>query len=200
MKRIALTSSILVLVVVGCGLVSSPPINNPFGLDGKQSTINLGPGGAATGTANVTATFPNQTLNLPLAPTGFTYNLAISNVQFGGTGCPSSLPGSVQVKMDVSITVSDNPASGPRTASAQANNVQFNLNVNASGSGYTVSNLENGSLSFREGLQTLLDIIRSGDEPNTATLNATVNTTSNPDLAGCTMTITWGGGQGVLKF
>jgi len=121
-------------------------------------------------------------------------------VQFGGTGCPSSLPSSIRVKMDVSITVSDNPASGPRTASAQANNVQFNLNVNASGSGYTVSNLENGSLSFREGLQTLLDIIRSGDEPNTATLNATVNTTSNPDLAGCTMTITWGGGQGVLKF
>jgi len=59
MKRIALTSSVLALVVVGCGLVSSPPINNPFGLDGKQSTINLGPGGAATGTANVTATFPN---------------------------------------------------------------------------------------------------------------------------------------------
>jgi len=183
------------LVFVGCGLVSSPPIDNPFGLQGEQSTINLQ---AATGNATATATFNDITLNSPLTPTGFTYNLAISNVQFSGSGCPSSLPGSVQVKMDVSITVSDNPnpTSGPRTASARATNVQFNLN--ASGSGYTVSNLTGGSLTFSN-LQTLLNILQDGGQ-NTATLNATVNTTSNPDLAGCTMTITWGGGQGVLKF
>ena len=178
---------------VGCGLISSPPIDNPFGLQGQQSEIDLR---AATGNATATATFDDITLNSPLTPTGFTYNLAISNVQFGGTGCPPSLPGSVQVKMDVSITVSDNPTSGPRTASAQATNVQFNLN--ASGSGYTVSNLTGGSLTFSN-LQTLLNILQNGGE-NTATLNATVNTTSTPDLAGCTMTITWGGGQGVLKF
>lgn len=193
MKRIASLSGLLALVFVGCGLISSPPIDNPFGLQGRQSTIDLQ---AATGTATATATFDDITLNSPLTPTGFTYNLAISNVQFSGSGCPSSLPGSVQVKMDVSITVSDNPTSGPRTASAQATNVQFNLN--ASGSGYTVSNLTGGSLTFSN-LQTLLNILQNGGE-NTATLNATVNTTSTPDLAGCTMTITWGGGQGVLKF
>ena len=195
MKRIASLSGLLALVFVGCGLISSPPIDNPFGLQGRQSTIDLQ---AATGTATATATFDDITLNSPLTPTGFTYNLAISNVQFSGSGCPSSLPGSVQVKMDVSITVSDNPnpTSGPRTASARATNVQFNLN--ASGSGYTVSNLTGGSLTFSN-LQTLLNILQNGGE-NTATLNATVNTTSNPDLAGCTMTITWGGGQGVLKF
>jgi membrane-associated protease RseP (regulator of RpoE activity) len=195
MKRIASLSGLLALVFVGCGLISSPPIDNPFGLRGEQSTINLQ---AATGNATATATFNDITLNSPLTPTGFTYNLAISNVQFSGSGCPSSLPGSVQVKMDVSITVSDNPnpTSGPRTASARATNVQFNLN--ASGSGYTVSNLTGGSLTFSN-LQTLLNILQDGGQ-NTATLNATVNTTSNPDLAGCTMTITWGGGQGVLKF
>ena len=195
MKRIASLSGVLALVFVGCGLISSPPIDNPFGLRGEQSTINLQ---AATGNATATATFNDITLNSPLTPTGFTYNLAISNVQFSGSGCPSSLPGSVQVKMDVSITVSDNPnpTSGPRTASARATNVQFNLN--ASGSGYTVSNLTGGSLTFSN-LQTLLNILQDGGQ-NTATLNATVNTTSNPDLAGCTMTITWGGGQGVLKF
>lgn len=195
MKRIASLSGLLALVFVGCGLISSPPIDNPFGLQGEQSTINLQ---AATGNATATATFNDITLNSPLTPTGFTYNLAISNVQFSGSGCPSSLPGSVQVKMDVSITVSDNPnpTSGPRTASARATNVQFNLN--ASGSGYTVSNLTGGSLTFSN-LQTLLNILQDGGQ-NTATLNATVNTTSNPDLAGCTMTITWGGGQGVLKF
>ena len=195
MKRIASLSGVLALVFVGCGLISSPPIDNPFGLRGEQSTINLQ---AATGNATATATFNDITLNSPLTPTGFTYNLAISNVQFSGSGCPSSLPGSVQVKMDVSITVSDNPnpTSRPRTASARATNVQFNLN--ASGSGYTVSNLTGGSLTFSN-LQTLLNILQDGGQ-NTATLNATVNTTSNPDLAGCTMTITWGGGQGVLKF
>ena len=196
MKRIASLSGVLALVFVGCGLISSPPIDNPFGLQGRQSTIDLGPSSAATGTATATATFNDITLNSPLTPTGFTYNLAISNVQFSGSGCPSPLPTSVAVSANVTITVSDNPTSGPRTASAQATNVQFNLN--ASGSGYTVSNLTGGSLTFSN-LQTLLNILRNGGE-NTATLNATVNTTSTPDLAGCTMTITWGGGQGVLKF
>jgi membrane-associated protease RseP (regulator of RpoE activity) len=193
MKRIASLSGLLALVFVGCGLISSPPIDNPFGLQGRQSTIDLQ---AATGTATATATFDDITLNSPLTPTGFTYNLAISNVQFSGSGCPSPLPTSVAVSANVTITVSDNPTSGQRTASAQATNVQFNLN--ASGSGYTVSNLTGGSLTFSN-LQTLLNILQNGGE-NTATLNATVNTTSTPDLAGCTMTITWGGGQGVLKF
>ena len=193
MKRMASLSGLLALVFVGCGLISSPPIDNPFGLQGQQSTINLQ---AAYGNATATANFDDITLNSRLTPTGFTYNLAISNVQFSGSGCPSPLPTSVAVSANVTITVSDNPTSGPRTASAQANNVQFNLN--ASGSGYTVSNLTGGSLTFSN-LQTLLNILQDGGQ-NTATLNATVNTTSNPDLAGCTMTITWGGGQGVLKF
>ena len=193
MKRIASLSGLLALVFVGCGLISSPPIDNPFGLQGRQSTIDLQ---AATGTATATATFDDITLNSPLTPTGFTYNLAISNVQFSGSGCPSPLPTSVAVSANVTITVSDNPTSGQRTASAQATNVQFNLN--ASGSGYTVSNLTGGSLTFSN-LQTLLNILQNGGQ-NTATLNANVNTTSTPDLAGCTMTITWGGGQGILKF
>jgi membrane-associated protease RseP (regulator of RpoE activity) len=196
MKRIASLSGLLALVFVGCGLISSPPIDNPFGLQGQQSRIDLGPSSRATGNATATVTFNDITLNSPLTPTGFTYNLAISNVQFSGSGCPSSLPTSVAVSANVTITVSDNPTSGPRTASAQATNVQFNLN--ASGSAYTVSNLTGGSLTFSN-LQTLLNILQNGGQ-NTATLNATVNTTSNPDLAGCTMIITWGGGQGVLKF
>ncbi len=196
MKRLTLLGSVLALAFVGCGLISSPPIDNPFGLQGEQSTINLGPSAAATGTASVSAAFQDQTLSLPLTPTGFTYNLAISSVQFSGTGCPSPLPTSVTVTANVAITVSDNPSSGPRTASAQAGNVKFDLN--ASGSSYTVSNLTGGSLSFSN-LQTLLDIIQNGGT-NTATLNATVNTTSTPDLAGCAITITWGGGKGVLKF
>jgi hypothetical protein len=60
MKRIASLSGLLALVFVGCGLISSPPIDNPFGLRGEQSTINLQ---AATGNATATATFNDITLN-----------------------------------------------------------------------------------------------------------------------------------------
>ncbi|MCS7067883.1 MAG: hypothetical protein NZN28_04520 [Meiothermus sp.] len=194
MKRLALLGSVLALAFVGCGLISSPPIDNPFGLAGQQTQVSLGPNSQATGNLSVNATFNDATLNLPVTPTGFNYNLAVQNVSF--SGCPSTPPQTVSVSMSVTATVSDNPSSGPRSATASANNVQFTLTQ--SGSSYTVSNLTGGTLSFSN-LQTLLDILQNGGQ-NTASLSGTVNTTSNPDLAGCTMTITWGGGQGVLKF
>ncbi|MFN3392273.1 MAG: hypothetical protein ACK40N_10970 [Meiothermus ruber] len=195
MKRAGLLVGVLALAFAGCGLISSPPIDNPFGLQGQQTTINLGPSSAATGSLSVAATFNDTTLNLPVTPTGFNYSLAISGVTLSGSNCPSPLPSSISVSMNLSLTVSDNPPSGPRQASATANNVQFTLNQ--SGSSYTVANLS-ATLSFSN-LQTLLDILQTGGQ-NTASLSGTVNTTSNPDLAGCTMTITWGGGQGILRF
>jgi membrane-associated protease RseP (regulator of RpoE activity) len=194
MKRAGSLIGSLVLALAGCGLVSSPPINNPFGLEGQQTSINLGPSPAATGSLSVNTTFPDITLSLPVTPTGFNYNLAISGVAL--SGCPSTPPSSINVTMSLELTVSDNPPTGPREAEAKAENVQFTLTQ--SGSGYSVGNISNGSLSFSN-LGTLLNILQSGG-PNTATLSGTVNTTSNPDLAGCTMTITWGGGQGVLAF
>lgn len=194
MKPMALLGSALALALAGCGLISSPPINNPFGLEGQQTSITLGPSAAATGNLSVNATFNDLTLTLPTTPSGFTYNLAISGVSLSGSGCPT--PSSINVAMSLTLTVSDNPASGPRQATATANNVQFTLTQ--SGSGYTVSNINNGSLSFSS-LSTLLDILQNGGT-NTASLTGTVNTTSNPDLAGCTLTITWGGGQGTLRF
>lgn len=196
MKRFALVGSVTIFTLAGCGLISSPPINNPFGLEGQQTTINLGPSSAATGTLSANATFNDETLSLPFNPTGFVYNLAISGVSLSGTNCPSPLPTRINVTMSLILTVSDNPSTGPREASATADNVQFTLTQ--SGSGYTVGSISNGSLSFSN-LQTLLDILQTGG-PNTASLDGTVNTTSTPDLAGCAMTITWGGGQGVLKF
>ncbi len=198
MKRLALLGSVSVmaLVVAGCGMISSPPIDNPFGLAGQQSQISLGPSSAATGTLSINATFNDTTLNLPVTPTGFNYNLAISNVSLSGSGCPSTLPSSISVSMNISLSVSDNPPTGQRQASANASNVQFTLTQ--SGSNYTPSNFSNGTISFSN-LNTLLDILQNGGQ-NTATLSGTVNTTSSPDLAGCTMTITWGGGQGVLRF
>ncbi|WP_165364014.1 hypothetical protein [Meiothermus sp. PNK-Is4] len=42
MERIAILGPLTALLLAGCGLISSPPINNPFGLEGKQSTFTLG--------------------------------------------------------------------------------------------------------------------------------------------------------------
>ncbi|MDW8426803.1 MAG: hypothetical protein RMK51_12805, partial [Meiothermus sp.] len=169
MKRLALLGSVLALAFVGCGLISSPPIDNPFGLAGQQTQVSLGPNSQATGNLSVNATFNDATLNLPVTPTGFNYNLAVQNVSF--SGCPSTPPQTVSVSMSVTATVSDNPSSGPRSATASANNVQFTLTQ--SGSSYTVSNLTGGTLSFSN-LQTLLDILQNGGQ-NTASLSGTVN-------------------------
>jgi len=197
MKRVALLGSVLALAFVGCGLISSPPIDNPFQLNGKQTTINLGPSAAATGTASVTAIFDDLTnLNLPANPTGFTYNLAISSVSFG-EGCPATIPSPISVTMSATLTVSDNGGAGgaQRSSTATANNVQFTLT--SSGTQVTVGNLTNGTINLNVG--QILPIIQNGGQ-NTALLAAQITTVSTPDLAGCAMTITWGGGQGVLRF
>lgn len=196
MKHIGSLSSVLALAFAGCGLISTPPINNPFQLDGKQTTINL-VASQATGTANVTATFDDLTsLNLPANPSSFTYNLAISGVSFGA-GCPAIIPSPINVTMSATLTVSDNGGTGntQRSSTASANNIQFT--ITSSGSQVTVSNLTNGTLNLNVG--QILPIIQNGGQ-NTAVLAAQITTVSTPDLAGCTLTITWGGGQGVLRF
>lgn len=194
MKRFALLGSVLALVVAGCGLISSPPIDNPFQLAGKTTTFSL-VSASATGSASVTATFEDLTnLNLPANPSGFSYNLAIQSVSFGA-GCPATLPSPINVTMSATLTVSDGSGATARSAQSTANNVQFTLTV--SGNQVTVSNLTGGTLNLNVG-QTL-PIIQNGGT-NTAVLAAEITTVSNPDLAGCAMTITWGGGQGVLRF
>ncbi len=194
MKRLALLGSVMALVIAGCGLISSPPIDNPFQLGGKTTTFNL-VSASATGSASVTATFEDLTnLNLPANPSGFSYNLAIQSVSFGA-GCPSTLPSPINVTMSATLTVSDGSGATARSAQSTANNVQFTLTV--SGSQVTVSNLTNGTLNLNVG-QTL-PIIQNGGT-NTAVLAAQITTVSTPDLAGCAMNITWGGGQGVLRF
>lgn len=99
--------------------------------------------------------------------------------------------------MSATLTVSDNGGQGntQRSSTATASNVQFT--ITSSGNQITVGNLTNGTLNLNVG-QTL-PIIQNGGQ-NTATLAAQITTVSTPDLAGCSMTLTWGGGQGVLRF
>ncbi|GIW33309.1 hypothetical protein [Meiothermus sp.] len=194
MKRLALLGSVLALAFAGCGLISSPPIDNPFQLGGKSITFNL-VSASATGSANVTATFEDLTnLNLPANPSGFTYNLAIQSVSFGA-GCPATIPSPINVTLNATLTVSDGSGATARSSTASASNVQFTLTN--SGSQITVGNLTGGTLNLNVG--QILPIIQNGGT-NTAVLAAQITTVSTPDLAGCAMTITWGGGQGTLKF
>jgi type 1 fimbria pilin len=197
MKR-TVPFAILTLALAACGLISSPPIENPFGLEGQSSAFRLGPNPTAVGEAQVTATFGDlENLNLPVTPSGFTYTLEVSSASL--SGCPNlpNPPTQIEVRMSARVTVSDNNnGNGPREASAGAQNVEFTLSLEENG--YRVGNLRNANVSFSN-LQTLLDILKTGGQ-NTATLNADITTTSQPDLAGCTLTLTWGGGQGVLRF
>lgn len=99
--------------------------------------------------------------------------------------------------MSATLTVSDNGGSGGtlRRSEASASDVRFTITT--SGDQVTVSSITNGTFNLNVG--EILPIIQSGGT-NTAVLAAQITTQSTPDLAGCSMTITWGGGQGVLRF
>lgn len=194
-KRVSL-GILTVFLLGGCGLLSSPPIADPFGLEGKTSTFTLGPNPQAVGQATVSATFDNITLDLPATPTGFTYDPSITKVEFGA-GCPNPLPSSIGVTLNATATVSDTDASGnPRSATASVQDASFT--VTTGGGSVSVSPISGGSMNFSN-LGTLLDILRGGGQ-NTVQLQASLTTQSTPDLAGCTLTVTWGGGSGVVRF
>lgn len=97
--------------------------------------------------------------------------------------------------MSATLTISDGSVPGVRSAQSSLDKVQFTITT--SGSQVTVGSLTNGTFNLNVG-QTL-PIIQNGGQ-NTAELAAQITTDSNPDLAGCSLTITWGGGQGVLRF
>ncbi|WP_276959169.1 hypothetical protein [Allomeiothermus silvanus] len=197
MKNRMALSVMVAAALAGCGLISSPPIDNPFGLEGKQSTFTLTSSAQAVGNATITATFENLTnLNLPANPTSFTYNPSVKNITFG-QGCPTPIPSTIQVTLNATVQVFDTDSQGgPRTASASVTGASFT--VTTSGGQASVGNISNGSMTFSN-LGTLIDILKTGSA-NSANLTATLTTSSTPDLAGCTLTVTWGGGSGVLKF
>jgi hypothetical protein len=201
MKRFVALGALTALVLAGCGLISSPPIDNPFNLNGKQTSFTLGPNATAVGNAEVTTTFDNlkDLSNLPATPSSFTYNLGISAIAFG-TGCPTTIPSPIQVTLNATVEVSDTDGGTTRTASASTTEAKFT--ITASGGTVTVGNISNGSMTFSN-LGTLINILSTGTGANTAKLTASLITSSTPDLASggpCTLVVTWGGGSGVVKF
>ncbi|WP_146237997.1 hypothetical protein [Meiothermus sp. Pnk-1] len=155
----------------------------------------LGPSAQVEGRTTVGATFDNlQNLNLPATPTGFTFNPSIAKIDFGDD-CPNPLPSSIQVTLDATATVSDTDAqNNTRSATASVQGASFTVSV--SGNTGTVGSIYNGLMTFPN-LNTLLGILKDGSS-NTATLEVTLTTQSA--LAGCTLTVTWGGGSAKLNF
>jgi hypothetical protein len=192
MKRFVLLGSLLSVALVGCGLVSLPPIANPFGLDGKTTVVALGASAQASGTATVSAQFEDLK-DLPSVFSSMNYQAAIQSVSL--SGCPASPPATVAVTFSLDLTVSDGAGASARTVSASVSGAKFNLSI--SGTSVSVSNVVIPDLV--PALASLQPILQNGGT-NTAQMVATLNTVSSPDLAGCTMNITWGGGNAVLKI
>jgi hypothetical protein len=190
MKRIILLGSLLGTVLVGCGLISLPPIANPFGLQGKTTAITLGASAQATGTATVSATFADLT-DLNSAVSSLEYKADIQSVSFSGNGCPASIPSPIKVTLDATLKVSD----ATSNVSTSASGVTFDLTV--TGTSVAISNLNFPSLI--PAYAALKPILTTGGT-NTAELTVKVVTLSTPDLAGCTMNVTWGGGSATLKI
>lgn len=205
MKRTMFLGGIAALLLAGCGAgLIQIPINNPMGLEGQKTTLSLRASSQAVATIpDTSATFDDQDINIPINPSGLDYTLSVRDIEFGA-GCPNPLPSQIGVTIPYfKATVTDSTGS----ASGQVTDVKFSLT--RSGSQITVSNVT-GTLSFGD-IGKLMSIIRKNgaNTPNTATItftdpanpsNPNLVTSSTPDLGNCSMTITWGGGRGVVKF
>jgi hypothetical protein len=197
MKRVIL-GSVLALAFVGCGLIPPIEVGDALQLGGKQTSVPLTAAGWASaqssGTLSATFRFPdNPDINIPLAPSSFSYRVAISSVSFG-TGC--NLTGNTTVQVEnFRAVLSDAAFADPaRQPSATASNLSFTV---APGSGIlTVSNLSGNELAFNN-LGNIGTILRQGGE-NTLALSGSV--TTSPSVGSCTLTINWGAGTGTIRL
>lgn len=200
MKKFLIAGGFLALVLSGCGVLNNliQPVNNPLGLEDRVLSVNLGPSQAATGNASATATFADITdkaITDALSNIKSVVNqIAFKSGTLTGTGCPATLPTTVTVNVtSLSIKVFNTSAG---VGSAVSIDTTGSLTLTKGTSNYTVSNANIGATTISSP-STLLAILTAGGE-NTAQATATLNTTSNPDLAGCTLSLTFD--KGSAKF
>lgn len=198
MKRLALLGSVMALVIAGCGLLPPIEVGDALQLGGKSTQVTLSSTGGAsvqsTGTLSATFTFAdNESINIPLTPSGFSYTVAINSVNFG-SGC--NLTGATTVQIQNFKAVLSDPAfSDPaKQPSATASNLSFS--VAPTGGTFTISNLSGNELVFNN-LGNIGTILKQGGT-NTLTLSGSV--TTNPSVGSCTLTIAWGSGIGKVKL
>ncbi len=201
MKRNLALGGLMALAFVGCGLIPPIDVGDALALNGKTTNIALTATGPAsiqsTGTiGGATATFTfndDPNINIPLTPSGFSYMVAISSVNFG-SGC--TLPGNTTVQIqNLKVVLSDPAFTDPtKQPSATASNLSFSVTPN--GGAFIVNNLSGNELVFNN-LGNIGAILKGGGT-NTLTLSGNVST--NPSVGSCTLTITWGAGKGTVKL
>jgi hypothetical protein len=198
MKRVVILGSVLALVFAGCGLIPPIEVGDALQLGGKSTEVALSAatGATAQSSGSLSATFrflDNPNINIPLAPSSFSYRVAISSVNFG-TGCNLTGNTTVQIQNFTAVLSDAAFTDSARQPSATASNLSFTV---APGTGsLTVSNLIGNELTFNN-LGNIGTILRQGGE-NTLALSGSV--TTSPSVGNCTLTINWGAGTGTIRL
>ena len=199
--------AVLSSAFVACGLVPDQVVKNPVGLKGQTATVTLAKPAtatraglskqaitvASTGAVSGSGSFaddPNLG-NLPINPSKYLVDLDFSGASF--TNCPASVPDPIAVEFtNFKVVIKD--------AAAQAN-VTFgtsSVTLSKTASGYSVTK-PNPALSAEvDSVANLIKVLKEGGQ-NTATVTGTINT-DKAELIGCTMSLTFGEGQGTIKF
>lgn len=203
------------LFLTACGLIPPIDVQDPFGLDGQQITVALGPVPAALaplavdGTASETFTFDDADLgDLPLDPSQITNEIGFAAITLDREDGPSVI---TLTDITVTLRVWQNGATydtAPADQRAQASFVASSgsVTLNSTGNGVGVTNYAVdgsdvvGVLSMTgSDVGHLLKIL--AELPSTNSGSLTVTLQADPDeLAGGTLTIELDAATGQITF
>ena len=209
MKRSLVLGGLIAFVLAGCGALNSliPAQPNPIGLQGQSFSIPLGPSTAAVGSATLQPTTfadidPSKFNSI--TPKSIDITLEFASAGLGGS-CPaaSNPPATINVSysgFDVTLSDSGGTGGAVRTITLPNPALSGSFTLTKSSSGYSVSNVKPNPLFSINGsdFTAAWQILTTGGQ-NTVSAKASFTTTSTPDLAGCTLTLTMGGGQGKVN-
>lgn len=209
MKRYLVFGSLLALALAGCGALNSliPAQPNPIGLQGQSFSIPLGPSTAAVGSATLAPTLfddidPSKFSSI--TPKSIDITLEFASASVGGScAAASNPPASINVSysgFDVTLSDSGGTGGAVRTVTLPNPSLSGSFTLTKSGGGYSVGNVNPNPLFAIAGsnFTTAWQILTTGGQ-NTVSAKASFTTTSTPDLAGCTLILTMGGGQGKVN-
>ena len=195
-------------LLAGCGLL--PPIELPANLlklQGKTLSVSLAQTSApvssrtaGVGTASVTATFDDIVLpSIPFDPSSIEIDLELASAKVNSTLVPSAACATTAT--DVLVTVSnfkvdlfDGIGAG-HTFTKTIPSASFHVNPSTG----SISGLEISGLKVViPEVPLIKSILTTPPTPNT--VNVSTDVTTNPPLAGCTITITFGAGKAFAKL
>lgn len=192
-------------LLAGCGLLPPIALTNPLGLDGKTLAVTLDATGstpittrvAGVGTANLTSTFEDSA-SVPVAPSKIDLAVELKSLTISA-GCNAAV-GLTSLKVSLTnfkLDLSDGAGATLRNFGVTLTNADFTVNP----SGGTVINLPAVAATFNfvvNNVQVVKDILTTLPTPNTVKVSTSIAT--NPPLAGCTITFTFGAGSGSITL